>query len=425
MTSAKWLRLVLGASVLVSVATAVEPDVPPRHRGLNRIADRTVEPVTRAPSAGPETPAKHPFPRLYRGQLLPRPPYPPPLARPAWGYLQVNVDVPEAKVFVNGRYWGEASPGQPVNIAYLPVGQVTVRVEAEGHEPSVQAVALTANRWTQTTVPLQSGARPPEDAQAAQPDLGLKDIWREVETEMAFVRLPEGCFQMGSPQGEPGRYPNERRHEVCVQGFWMGKYEVTNAQYRKFKANHDSRAYEGYSLDAAAQPVVQVSWHDARRFARWLSERTGKAFRLPTEAEWEYAARAQTTTAHYWGAHADEACGYANVADRTLARQWPGWTIHDCVDGYVVAAPIGQFRPNAFGLHDVLGNVWEWTCSAYMDGDNASEQRCATADDPSRRIMRGGSWQDPPDYVRAAERETWGPKSGADNLGFRLLFLED
>jgi sulfatase modifying factor 1 len=140
--------------------------------------------------------------------------------------------------------------------------------------------------------------------------------WQEPVTGMVFAWVPGGCFEMGTPDSEKGRDPNEGPvHKVCVDGFWMGQNEVTNAQYRRFKSGHDSKEYKGNSLNGDNQPAVYVSWFDARAFADWLSrQNSGKyTFRLPTEAEWEFACRAGTRKARFWGDDPDDACRYANV----------------------------------------------------------------------------------------------------------------
>lgn len=238
------------------------------------------------------------------------------------------------------------------------------------------------------------------------------NVWRDRITGMEFVRVPKGCFKMGSPSGEDGRYDDEGPvHEVCVDGFWMGKCEVTNAQYRKYKPGHNSKDYEGNSLNGDTQPAVLVSWEDAKAFAQWLSEKSGYEFRLPAEAEWEYACRAGTQTARFWGNDPDDACRYANAADQTAKRKWSGLTIHDCDDGYAVTAPVGSFKPNGFGLYDMLGNTWEW-CEDIYDSDAYSKHQ---RNNPiytcggSRRVDRGGSWNYDPADVRCAVRLFYSP----------------
>ncbi|MBW2090889.1 MAG: formylglycine-generating enzyme family protein, partial [Deltaproteobacteria bacterium] len=144
------------------------------------------------------------------------------------------------------------------------------------------------------------------------------DIWYEPFSGIGFVWLPGGCYQMGNLSAEgTQRNPDETpAHEVCVDGFWIGRSEVTNAQYRMFKPKHNSKAKGNYTLNGDNQPVVYVSWEDAKEFAQWLSEKNGKKykFRLPTEAEWEYACRAGTTAKHYWGDEIDPR--YVNFSDK-------------------------------------------------------------------------------------------------------------
>ena len=168
-------------------------------------------------------------------------------------------------------------------------------------------------------------------------------------------------------------------------------------------------------------PVVCVSHEEAVAFARWLSGETGLRYRLPTEAEWEYAARAGTQTSRHWGDDPSRACGYANVVDRTLKEGYSNWQwrIHDCRDGQVHTAPVGGYRANGYGLHDMLGNVWEWTCSEYDEGYGGAEQRC-TSGSEGRRVIRGGSWSNDPRRVRAAFRSRYATDYRLFYLGFRL-----
>lgn len=168
------------------------------------------------------------------------------------------------------------------------------------------------------------------------------------------------------------------------------------------------------------RPVINVDWFDATAYARWLSQQTGLAYRLPTEAEWEYAARAGTTTARYWGENPDLACSYANVADWTFQQTYPDWTIHECNDGYTYTAPVGLFTANRWDLYDMLGNVWEWTCSLWQNPYAEQEQICNVNYATGVQVIRGGSWFYSPAWVRSAYRNWNWPSLRNSFLGFRL-----
>ena len=141
-------------------------------------------------------------------------------------------------------------------------------------------------------------------------------------TGMEFVFIKGGCYEMGDPAGDSNDRP---LHAVCVSDFYIGNRDVTNEQFRKFRPDHDSGTFDGMSVNDDKQPVVNVSWEDAVAFARWLSQRSGNNYRLPTEAEWEYAARAGTKTTYFWGDNPGDACKYANVADLSAKKRWPKW----------------------------------------------------------------------------------------------------
>jgi formylglycine-generating enzyme required for sulfatase activity len=260
-----------------------------------------------------------------------------------------------------------------------------------------------------------------------------------------MVRIPAGTFLMGSPKGEKDREGDEEQHQVRIKGdFAIGKYEVTVEQFRRFveAAGYRTEAETGggcYYWDGKdwkqdpsktwrkpgfeqsdAHPVVCVSWNDAVAYTEWLSAQTGQRYRLPTEAEWEYAARAGTQTAYYWGNNPDEGCIYANGADQTAKKQFLDWTIMECRDGYVYTAPVDRFQANAWGLHNMLGNVWEWTCSEYKESYGGAEQRCVNKNASGLRVLRGGSWNYPPGWLRAASRYWSVPDYRRDLGGFRL-----
>ena len=269
--------------------------------------------------------------------------------------------------------------------------------------------------------PVEKPAPKPTVSRPAAPTPGQN--FTEARAGMAFVWVAPGCFDMGSPESEKDRSSNERLHRVCLNGFWIGATEVTNGQYRRFNANHDSGRYESYSLNEDNQPVVRISWREAVAYATWLSGQTGLRYRLPTEAEWEYAARAGQIASRSWDEDSNQACRYANIYDETARKSQPfNWANYPCADGQVVVAPVGQYAANSLGLYDMLGNVAEWTCSDYDSGYGGGENRCAEATTVAggRRVLRGGSWSDYPGLVRFAYRFPAAPEYRKFDLGFRL-----
>ncbi len=241
-------------------------------------------------------------------------------------------------------------------------------------------------------------------------------------TGMEFMAIPGGCFRMGDTYGD-GQGDEKPLHEVCLTGFHLGRYEVTNGQYRRFKPDHDSRSYGGQTLNDDQQPAVNLSWYDAVAFAQWLSKQSGRSYRLPTEAEWEYASRGGASSRNFWGNDPDEACRFANVADQNALAQWPEWVVTNCADGYRVAAPVGTFLPNGYGLHDMLGNAWEWT-SDWYDAEYYFKSPKENPGGPlagSLRVPRGGGWGNAAECVRAADRNGFAPEFRVLFLGFRLV----
>jgi len=255
---------------------------------------------------------------------------------------------------------------------------------------------------------------------------GFKE-WTDPLTGMEFVWLPGGCFLMGSPESEPGRGNDEGPvHEVCLDGFWMGKYEVTNGQVRMFKPSHNSGQYKGFSLDGNKQPAVSVSLEEAINFTRWLGEKNGgrHIFRLPTEAEWEYACRAGTQTAWFWGDDPNEACKYANVSDLKIKEVWPYFSGPECNDGYVVSAPVGLYQPNNFGLYDIIGNVSEWCVDGYEEEayrNHARRNPLVPGTENYSQVFRGLGWNQDLGKVRCAFRGWSTHNRGYYHLGFRVV----
>ncbi len=171
------------------------------------------------------------------------------------------------------------------------------------------------------------------------------------------------------------------------------------------------------------RPVINVSWEDAHEYVRWLSRETGEDYRLLTEAEWEYVARAGTTMARYWGESEPGQCRYANGYDRTMHQELGGYfDPASCANGYVRTAPVGMFEPNGFGLYDVLGNVWEWTQDCWNESYSGApaDGSAWRSGDCSLRVFRSGSWHDTPRRLRSADRG-WGTAGlRPDRGGFRV-----
>ncbi len=270
--------------------------------------------------------------------------------------------------------------------------------------------------------------------------------------EPEMVLVPAGTFMMGSPKSEKGRFADEKQHLVSVPSVYLGKYAVTVGEFRrfvqatgykteaenkgngcfsfdkddkrspwKFRTGVSWRAPNKYQENQDNHPVTCVNWSDAQSYAQWLSRETGRQYRLPTEAEWEYAARAGTTTARFWGEEPNDACAYANVADQTELSNGANLAEkHQCNDGHAFVAAVGSYRPNPWGLYDMLGNVWQLTCSAYANPYHGGEQRCQTTGN-ALRVVRGGSWFYIPRLVRAAGRNyDLSPSFRSADLGFRL-----
>ena len=248
---------------------------------------------------------------------------------------------------------------------------------------------------------------------------GVRAVEAEMAAEKEFVRIPVGCFEMGSPDPEAERYPNEGPvHQVCLQAFELGKFEVTQRQWRQVMVhNRDPSQYKG-----DRRPVERISWNEAQTFISLMNFFGRYHYRLPSEAEWEYAARAGIPTARYWGDLAQDGCAYENMADLTLQKASPDSVVASCDDGTIYTAPVGSFKPNPWGLYDILGNVAEWVEDCYVgnykgapkDGSTVTAQDCVT------RVVRGGSWQGNPRYVRAASRDDVAPVSRNHHVGFRL-----
>jgi formylglycine-generating enzyme required for sulfatase activity len=243
---------------------------------------------------------------------------------------------------------------------------------------------------------------------------------RRVEAGLKFVSVPAGCFDMGSPDGEVLRSPNEGPvHRVCLQAFELAEFEVTQKQWRGVM--HINPAY--FAGDQR-RPVDSVSWVDAQTFIRWISLFGRHHYRLPSEAEYEYAERAGTTTPYYWGLRLEDACAYENVADLSAKKAAPDATVVNCDDGYAATAPVGSFKPNPWGLYDMDGNVGSWVEDCYVDNFSSAPKdgSAVTAKDCEARVLRGGAatYYDP-HILRSAFRAQLKGFAHSSSVGFRLV----
>lgn len=291
---------------------------------------------------------------------------------------------------------------------------------------------------------------------AKNPGKGAKaGINPKAAADMVFIKA--GCFEMGDPFPQKTRLdgdPDEKPlHTVCLSGYYMGKYEVTVGEFREFveETGYLTEAEKGAGCyiviggrnwenrpemnwrtlkQGEDHPVVCLSWNDVDEYIKWKRKKTGLAYRLPTEAEWEYAARSLGKPYKYsWGNN--EPSG--NIADESVKKEmgdlfpentyWKGYD-----DGYVFTAPVGSFKPNEIGLYDMSGNVWEWT-GDYYDVDY---YRKSPRDNPkgnksadSSRVRKGGSWNDDFRHQRISNRSRSYQFRSRFDLGFRLVIDPD
>lgn len=240
-------------------------------------------------------------------------------------------------------------------------------------------------------------------------------------SNMQYIR--GGSFLMGSPINEEERKKDERQHLVYVKDFWIEKKEVTYDQWQtcvddggcQSNTYPESAGYHSsLSPDRRGKyPVSNVSWDDANEYTHWLSKKTGKKYRLPTEAEWEYAARAGTKTTYPWGNTMSE--------DKKVRSKLVICGFCGNEGSSVSPATVGSLRAYG-GLYDMHGNVAEWTCSSYKKNyDNDTEKKCSSSKDRKPKVTRGGTFDSPLDQIRSAYRTYDKPNERSANIGFRVV----
>ncbi|MBM4035570.1 MAG: formylglycine-generating enzyme family protein, partial [Planctomycetes bacterium] len=253
-----------------------------------------------------------------------------------------------------------------------------------------------------------------------------------------LVLIPAGDFIMGSADGYPDEAPQCR--VKIEKPFYLAKVETTNEQFALFDPAHDSgyisvfnkdHSDRGRAVNGPKQPAIRVSWKQAVDFCYWLSQKTGHKFALPTEAQWEWAARAGTDTPLYWGDAKADFGKLANLADAQLnqlcIRDSPKWlpAIMGVNDGACVTGDVGRYQPNAWGLLDMAGNAAEWTNSSYRPYPYIATDGRESGSDSERKVARGGSYHDRPFRARSAVRYDYEPWRRVHNVGFRVLCEPD
>lgn len=291
---------------------------------------------------------------------------------------------------------------------------------------------------------LTGGAAPPQSAPAPA-------------DRPQMVAIPAGRFVMGSSQAQTDKELTQTylleseadnfgawekpQHEVQVRAFELGKYPVTRGDFLRFVNSSGYAAVgcyayngENYGMSAVADwrnpgfkqtnkhPVLCVSYQDAQAYIRWLNKRTGLSYRLPSEAEMEYATRAGTTTSRFWGEDVARQCEYANGPDLTMKDQFPGWYGAPCRDGYLLTSPVDAFKPNPWGLHDMVGNVFQITEDCWRANFQGAptDGSAWTGGDCSKRTLRGGSTTSHPGSMTSASRTGTPVTNRTVYVGFRL-----
>jgi formylglycine-generating enzyme required for sulfatase activity len=362
------------------------------------------------------------------------------LNAPFHGYWH-EIDGEKAKtlaarqVELGERYGGTTENAEI--IPELPLPQLGPVADSRPAEPS-PASPESAN-WPFAE---QAPARQQEAGRATLAGAHTKTVDLGGGAQLSLVLVPAGEFVMADGTGRAALVPID-------EPFWMSRCEITNEQFALFDPNHDSRvetkhAYQfgvhGFPVNEPLQPVVRVTWRQANAFCAWLSAQTGAPCSLPTEAQWEYACRAGADTPFHYGGQDADFSAFANLADAKLrefadnpyhvykpltnATPYDDWIPKDTRfnDGALVSAPVGRYQPNAWGLHDMHGNVWEWTRTVLQVYPYREDDGRNAPDAEGKRVVRGGSWYDRPKRALAGFRLAYEPWQPVFNVGFRVVF---
>ncbi len=300
----------------------------------------------------------------------------------------------------------------------LAVEKITQLIEADNKEVQPDDAETGADE-TEAVKETKQKKRKPVLQEQYQPG----DTFRDCDACPEMIVVPAGTFRMGDITGS-GSAVERPVHEVTIgYPLAVSRFEATYAQWDACVADGGcvfKPADDG--LGRGERPVTGVSWLDVQEYLAWIGEKTGNQYRLPTESEWEYVARANSSKDVYWEGD-DKTCQYANGADRVLQNRDPQFSFFACEDGYVKTAPAGSFLPNAFGVHDIYGNVAEWVQDCWSDSYMSAPEDGGAIEtaDCERHVLRGGSWKSGPGELRAAYRTSLWKELRINTSGLRVV----
>jgi formylglycine-generating enzyme required for sulfatase activity len=301
------------------------------------------------------------------------------------GVLALATDPPDADIYIDGQLKVNTTPV----IFRLPEGKHQIEIKATGKFPKQLEVLIANDAIISKKVTLTDLVPPPPPF--PKPEM---------------VIIPAGQFRMGDIRGtgDDDEQPVRRR---SMKSFAMSRHEVTFEEYDYFAEQTGREKPNDKGWGRGKRPVINVSWDDAVAYAEWLSQKTGEKYRLPTEAEWEYAARAGTETDYWWG----NEIGVNRANCDGCGSQWDNQQ----------TAPVCSFPANSFGLCDTVGNVWEWTCSGYEEKYSGGKLKCVSQADSRPRVLRGGGWYDKTRELRASFRGRYVREKRNSGVGFRVV----
>ncbi|MDD3858958.1 MAG: SUMF1/EgtB/PvdO family nonheme iron enzyme [Bacteroidales bacterium] len=391
---------------------------------------------------------------------------------PQYGILKISTNPPDVEIYIDGVKKGTT----PTTIRQLLVGDYNIELRMQGYASYTAKITIKHNETTEISETLQNGmqvsitstpvgatieidgvssgktpysgnlsfgnhtVKLTNNAKVVNESISVtqggktswsfnvsetKDFTETVSgVNIEMVAIKGGTFTMGSPASEADRGSDETQHQVTVSDFYMGKYEVTFEQYDAFCTATGREKPRDSSWGRGKRPVINVSWDDATAYCEWLSKQTGKTYRLPTEAEWEYACRGgASTTSSTSVASASAPFNTGNCLSATQANYNGNYPYGNCSKGEYrqKTMPVGSFSANAFGLYDMHGNVWEWCSDWYGDYSTSAQTNPKGSAQGSSRVDRGGSWYSSAQYCRSAYRNSYRPGNSDYNLGFRLV----